>query len=64
MSFTLYSHPLSSYCQKVLIALYENETSFEAQMVDLGDANSRDAFVALWPTGRMRDAIPARFLRF
>ena len=25
----LYAHPFSSYCQKVLIALYENGTSFE-----------------------------------
>jgi glutathione S-transferase len=25
----LYAHPFASYCQKVLIALYENETVFE-----------------------------------
>lgn len=25
MSLTLYSHPFSSYCQKVLVALYEND---------------------------------------
>jgi glutathione S-transferase len=28
MSLTLYSHPFSSYCQKVLIAPWENETPF------------------------------------
>ena len=28
MSLTLYSHPFSSYCQKVLIALWENEIAF------------------------------------
>lgn len=26
MSLMLYAHPFSSYCQKVLIALYENDT--------------------------------------
>ena len=30
MKPTLYAHPFSSYCQKVLIALYENETPFES----------------------------------
>jgi len=28
MTLTLYAHPFSSYCQKVLIALYENGTPF------------------------------------
>ncbi|HEY0682078.1 MAG TPA: glutathione S-transferase family protein [Steroidobacter sp.] len=53
MSLKLYSHPLASYCHKVLIALYENQTPFEAVHVDLGDAQSRAAFIALWPTGKM-----------
>ena len=35
MSLKFYSHPLSSFCQKALIALYENDTPFELQMVDL-----------------------------
>lgn len=34
MSLILYMHPLASFCQKVLIALYENGTSFEAHIVD------------------------------
>ena len=29
MSLALYGHPFSSYTQKVLIALYENDTPFE-----------------------------------
>ena len=29
MTLTLYQHPLASFCHKVLIALYENETPFE-----------------------------------
>jgi glutathione S-transferase len=31
MSLALYGHPFSSYTQKVLIALYENATPFEAR---------------------------------
>jgi glutathione S-transferase len=41
MSLTLYSHPLSSFCQKVLVALYESETPFEPRLVDFGDEASR-----------------------
>lgn len=52
MSLTLYYHPLASYCQKVLIALYENGTPFTPQFVDLGDPKQRDEFVALWPVGK------------
>jgi glutathione S-transferase len=29
MTLRLYFHPLSSFSQKVLIALYENDTPFE-----------------------------------
>ena len=35
MSLRLYFHPLSSFCQKALIALYENDTAFEPIKVDL-----------------------------
>jgi glutathione S-transferase len=52
MPLKLYYHPLSSYCHKVLIALYENGTPFEAQIVNLGDARERADFVALWPIGK------------
>ena len=41
MSLTLYFHPLSSFCQKALIALYENATPFDPHLVDLGDEASR-----------------------
>ena len=53
MSLTLYSHPLASFCHKVLIALYENQTPFAAELINLGDPQARAAFVALWPTGKM-----------
>ena len=53
MTLTFYSHPLSSFCQKVLIALYENDTPFDPHLVDLGDEVSRAAFLKLWPIGKM-----------
>ena len=43
----LYSHPFSSYSQKVLIALYENATPFETILV--GDRRSADELAELWP---------------
>ena len=52
MSLKLYLHPLSSFCQKALIAFYENGTPFEAQIVDLADAKSSAAFKAIWPIGK------------
>ena len=53
MPLTLYSHPLSSCCWKVMIALYEQGTPFEARMVNLGDPDARQAFEALWPTAKI-----------
>jgi glutathione S-transferase len=52
MSLTLYYHPLASFCWKVLIALYENETQFDPVIVDLGDAESKAAFLKVWPVGK------------
>ena len=53
MGLSLYFHPLSSYCHKVLVALYEMGIAFEGRFLDLGDAGQRSAFLALWPTGKM-----------
>ena len=52
MSLTLYYHPLSSFCWKVLTALYENGTPFKAVSVNLGDAAERGALLKLWPVGK------------
>lgn len=52
MSLTLYMHPLSSYCHKVLIALYENATPFTAVSVNLGDPEERAALLKLWGVGK------------
>ena len=46
----LYSHPFSSYSQKVLIALYENDTLFEYRNLEEPSANAELA--ALWPLKR------------
>jgi glutathione S-transferase len=51
-ALSLYYHPLASYCWKVLIALYENETPFAPRVVDLGDEAQRNALVKLWPLGK------------
>jgi glutathione S-transferase len=52
MSLNLYFHPLSSFCQKVLIAFYENDTPFEPHIVDLTNETSRADFKQLWPLGK------------
>lgn len=52
MSLTLHFHPLASFCWKALIALYENDTPFVPNIVDLGDEQSRAAFFRLWPLGK------------
>jgi glutathione S-transferase len=52
MSLKLYFHPLSSFCQKALIAFYENDTPFEPHIVDLGNEVSNAEFKAIWPIGR------------
>src|SRR5262245_31466385 len=52
MSLTLYFHPLSSFCHKALIALYENDTSFKPHVVDLSNAESAAAFKKIWPIGK------------
>jgi glutathione S-transferase len=53
MSLKLYFHPLSSFCQKALIAFYENDTPFEGQMVDLMSDQGRADYLKLWPIGKM-----------
>ncbi|SFD09654.1 glutathione S-transferase [Bosea sp. CRIB-10] len=52
MSLTLYFHPLSCYCQKALIALYENDTPFTSRLVNFGDAGEHADFLQLWPIGK------------
>lgn len=46
----LYAHPFSSYCQKVLVALYENDTPFDYRHLEHPGAG--DELAALWPMRR------------
>ena len=52
MSLTLHFHPLASYCHKALIALYENDTPFTPNIVDLSNESERAALLKLWPIGK------------
>lgn len=48
----IYGHPFSSYCQKVLIALYENAIAFEFRIL-AGDERTAAEHASLWPLRRM-----------
>lgn len=50
---TLHYHPLSSYCQKALIAADLLGVELDKRLLNLGDPAERAAFAALWPTGKM-----------
>jgi glutathione S-transferase len=52
MTLKLYAHPFSSYCQKVLIALYENATMFEFRVLGPDDPSAMAELTALWPLKR------------
>jgi glutathione S-transferase len=52
MTMKLYAHPFSSYCQKVLIALYENDTPFELRMLAPDNPQAMVELEALWPFKR------------
>jgi glutathione S-transferase len=52
MALKLYYHPLSSYCWKVLIALYEGGVAFEPELVDLQDPDARERFIRMTPLGK------------
>lgn len=49
MPLTLYYHPLSSFCHKVLIALYERDIDFQRRIIDLSNPADRSELQALWP---------------
>jgi glutathione S-transferase len=55
MALKLYYHPFASFCQKVLIALYENGTSFEP-VLNLRPEGSRDPFGVTEAARQLRTA--------
>ncbi|ASR51381.1 glutathione S-transferase family protein [Blastomonas fulva] len=52
MTIELFAHPFSSYCQKVLVALYENATPFTLRMLGPVHPDNGAALAALWPLGK------------
>lgn len=50
MALALYAHPFSSYCQKVLMALWENDIPFAYRHLEQPGAG--EELAALWPIGR------------
>ncbi len=50
MPLTLYSHPFSSYCQKVLIAFWENDVSFQYRHLE--EPGASEELASLWPLRR------------
>lgn len=63
MPLTLYYHPLSSFCHKVLVALYEHGVDFTPRLINLGDAADRAELQSVWPVIKfpvLRDQARAR----
>jgi glutathione S-transferase len=48
----LHFHPFASFCQKVLIGLYELEIPFEPNIVHLEKPEERAALARLWPLAK------------
>jgi glutathione S-transferase len=48
----LFAHPFSSYCQKVLVAIYENGTDFEYRMLSPQEAGTVEEWQSIWPIKR------------
>jgi len=49
-NLVLHQHPFASYCQKVLIALYELDLPFRTHLVD-GAEDRAELAATLWPMG-------------
>jgi glutathione S-transferase len=48
----LFAHPFSSYCQKVLVALWEKEIAFEYRMLSPEQPENGERLNQLWPFGK------------
>ena len=51
--FELYYHPLSTYSQKVLIAIYEKKLVFKPNVVNLMEERERDRYRKIYPLGKI-----------
>ncbi len=63
MTMQLYAHPFSSYSQKALIALYENDIPFKFLVLDQGNEAALVEWAALWPIKRFPARRPGSGLR-
>ncbi len=52
MTLRLYAHPFSSYCWKVLIALYENATTFDYRALGPEHPEYGAELARLWPPAK------------
>ena len=52
MTLQLFAHPFSSYCQKVLIALYANGTPFEYRLLEQDHPENFEELRRHWPFGK------------
>jgi glutathione S-transferase len=52
VSLQLFAHPFSSYCQKVLIALWADGTAFEYKMLDEEHPDNFAELKRRWPFGK------------
>jgi glutathione S-transferase len=50
MTIEFFAHPFSSYCQKALIAFYENDVPFTYRMME--DAGVAEELASVWPIKR------------
>ncbi|TFF18357.1 glutathione S-transferase family protein [Jiella endophytica] len=48
----LFAHPFSSYCQKALTALYENDTPFRLRMLSPENPDNFAELLGHWPFGK------------
>jgi len=49
MTLQLFAHPFSSYCQKALIAFYENDIPFTLRPLSPEEPANGEEFARLWP---------------
>ncbi len=52
MTIELIAHPFSSYCQKVLVAIYENATPFTYRQLGPDDPQAAAELATRWPLRR------------
>lgn len=53
MTLQLFAHPFSSYCWKVLIALWENDLQFDYRALDHEHPENGADWARLWPIRKM-----------